>query len=151
MYNHTQRMWDMSLCLCSHAPCSFSTFLHVAMVTHVTPRDVLYELRKVTSGKNEAIIAPLAYCFLMHLILLDNIYSKKWSMSRSRIGTQNAAIMVFTEHASAVHAPRCNDLWSNVTRLSRDYHVYIIFLSVLLQERCCRQLFEEILARYEVE
>ena len=41
------------LCLYSHEPCGFSTFLYVAVVTHMTLRDMLYKLHKVTSGTKQ--------------------------------------------------------------------------------------------------
>ena len=61
------------LSLYSHEPCGFSTFLYIATVTHVIPRDVPYELRKVTSRTRQGLLAPLAYCCLMRLIRIDDI------------------------------------------------------------------------------
>ena len=130
------------LCLYSHEPCCFSTYLYVVAVTHVTPRDLLYGLRKVTSG-----IKRKHSC--SSSLLLSNAphsdrrytYSEEQSAIRSRIITRNAAIVAITEHASAVHTPCCDDLWGNVTRLSLVRSPFVR----AVRKTPCGMLFEEIL------
>ena len=63
----------------THESCSFSTFYYVAVVTHVTQHDVLYELCKVTSVTKQRDSAPLAYCCLACTILLEDIQRRMLS------------------------------------------------------------------------
>ena len=67
--------------------------------------------------QSKGVLAPLAYCCLMHTILLK-IYSEELSMSRSQISAWSIAIVAFIEHTFVVHTSCCDDLWGNVTRLS---------------------------------
>ena len=112
------RMWDMSVCLYSREPCGFSPFLCVAAVTHVTLRDVLHEVCNATSGtkRRDSCISSL---------LMSNApTSAQKSMATNEpwvghwIEVQSTAIVTFTEHTSAVHAPHRDNLGGNVTRLS---------------------------------
>ena len=49
-------MWDMAVCLHNAEPCSFSTLFCIAVVTHVTARDV-----SVTQRQNSKIMRHFGY------------------------------------------------------------------------------------------
>ena len=108
------------LCLNNYEPCGFSTFLYVAMVTHVAPCGVLHKLRNVTSGtKQRDSYIFFMLTFVQRVRFSWRIYSEEWSVSRSRIVARNMAIVMSEEHTSVVHARRCDNFWSNVMQLSR--------------------------------
>ena len=119
------------LCLYSHEPCGFSTFLYVAVVTHVTPHDALYELHKVISSTKRR-----DYCFFNLLLSnapdLDQRYTAnngvqvyvEWAHETRPFWRLHNTLPLFMPLAAITFGAM---LW--------DYHVYVVLLGVSLQER----------------
>ena len=105
------------LCLYSHEPCGFSTYLYVVAVTHVTPRDLLYGLHKVISGTKRR-----------HSCSSSLLLSNAPDSDRRYIAKNRARLEVESSHKTRplwrlqntlpLYTPCCDDLWGNVTRLS---------------------------------
>ena len=120
-----------SLCLYNREPSGFSAISYIAVVTQVTPHDVLYKFFKATSSTQQRDSCSTS------LLLSNAPYSawrytaKKLSTCRNQISAWNTAIVAFTQHTSAVHAHCCD----NFQAMSRDYHVYIGCLSVPREDR----------------
>ena len=104
--------------LYSHETCGFSTFLYVAVVTHVTQRDVLHELHKVTSGTKRRDSCSSSFLLSNAPESAQRCTTRNWAREESWIGPQNATILAVTEHTSIVDTPCCDDLWANIMRLS---------------------------------
>ena len=58
----------------SDEPCGFSTFLYIAVVTHVAQRDVLYKLHaRLHPVQSDGILPSQAYCCVTCPIRINNI------------------------------------------------------------------------------
>ena len=67
----------------------------------------------------EGLLSPLVYCCRAQFF--SKICSEECSASRNWIGARNSAIVVFTKFIYVVHAPCCDSLWGNVTRLCSPF------------------------------
>ena len=122
-----------SFCLYNCEPSGFSTISYVAVVTQVTPHDVLYKLCKATSSTQQRDSCSTSLLLSNAPYTAWRYTAKKLTTRRSQISAWNTAIVAFTQHTSAVHAPRCNNFQGNVMRLSR---VCRLFVSVMRKLPC---------------